>query len=114
MAINDAFSAEIVALVRRMPDEAILALVRNQLFAVSGPFVGSPGSGRGRSGANGGRAFARRRGSGKRAPSADRQNVLNQIERIVKGSSGMSAGEIARAASIPQTRAAAALKTLKL
>ena len=37
MAVIDAFSAQIVDLVRRMPDEAILELVRHQLGAISGP-----------------------------------------------------------------------------
>ena len=33
---TDAFSQQIVNLVRKMPDEAILALVKNQLGAVTG------------------------------------------------------------------------------
>jgi hypothetical protein len=36
------------------------------------------------------------------------------VERIVKASSGVSASDVAKSAGIPQTRAAAALKELKL
>jgi hypothetical protein len=46
--------------------------------------------------------------------SAQRQETLDKVERIVKGSSGLSASEVAKQAGIPQTRAAAALKELKL
>jgi hypothetical protein len=48
------------------------------------------------------------------ALSAERQDVLNSVERIVKSGSGVSASDVARQAGIPQTRAAAALKELKL
>ncbi len=40
--------------------------------------------------------------------------MLDSVERIVKAGSGVSASDVARLASIPQTRAAAALKELKL
>jgi hypothetical protein len=48
------------------------------------------------------------------APSPDRQSVLDEVERVVKANEGMSASEVAKAANIPQTRAASALKELKL
>jgi len=138
MATNDPFSAQLAALVRNMPDEALVELVRNRLGAV----VGAPVSTGATSTATT-PAPARRRGrppraaaavaapakapakkeAPKRRPgrprktaalSAERQETLNTVERIVKGSNGVSASEVARQAGIPQTRAAAALKELKL
>ena len=47
-------------------------------------------------------------------PRPERQELLEAVERVVKSGAGLSASEVARAASIPQTRAAAALKELKL
>jgi hypothetical protein len=128
MAITDAFSAQIVELVRKLPDEAILEIVKYQLGATSvSPLR------------NLGRQAARRRGRAdrvvapakakrasavaKRRPgrprktatlSRERQETLEKVEQLVKASSGLSASDVAKAASIPQTRAAAALKELKL
>lgn len=53
MTINDAFTAQIVKLVRQMPDDAILALVRDQLGLVKAHVAGAvsvaaPGRKRGR------------------------------------------------------------------
>jgi hypothetical protein len=128
---TDAFSQQIVDLVRKMPDEAILALVKNQLGAVAGQ-VSLPtimprrGSSRARVvavqskpssvAAKRGAAPKRRPGRPRKSPaaSAERQETLNAVERIVKAGSGMSASEVATQAGIPQTRAAAALKELKL
>jgi hypothetical protein len=129
---TDAFSAQIVELVRRMPDEAILELVKNRLgMAPFSAFVPQgPKS-------NGGRARAKRAAEvepaepkSKRAAapgkvkspakprpttaSEDRKSMLESVERVVKASTGVSASEVARAAGIPQPRAAAALKELKL
>jgi hypothetical protein len=136
---NDAFEKQIVELVRKMPDDAILALVKDRLGAVASTAVAAPLVAA---------AVTRRRGRparvaaptpaapvapaapakraaapAKRKPgrpkktaalSAERQEVLNSVERIVKSSNGVSASDVARQASIPQTRAAAALKELKL
>ncbi len=114
-----------------MPDEAILELVKNQLGALGVSPI------RGLAQTNG---AARRRGrtvraaetkakakraaaSSKRRPgrprkssamSAERQETLDSVERLVKASAGMSASEVAKSAGIPQTRAAAALKELKI
>jgi hypothetical protein len=138
MATNDPFSAQLAALVRNMPDEALVELVRGRLGGIVGAPVatGAPATAPTP-------APARRRGrppraaappappakapvkkeAPKRRPgrprktaalSAERQETLNTVERIVKGSSGVSASEVARQAGIPQTRAAAALKELKL
>jgi hypothetical protein len=149
MANMDAFSAQIVELVRRMPDEAILALVKNQLGAVAsiapsfraaapgrraaagapnrakrGPGRPAKGTRRG-AGRRGPAAAAKRAGAPRRAggakrarpagsASAERQEALGAVEKIVKSSSGLSASEVAKQAGVPQPRAAAALKELKL
>jgi hypothetical protein len=49
-----------------------------------------------------------------RASAADREKLLESVERIVKTSSGVSASEVAHSASVPQSRASSALKELKL
>jgi hypothetical protein len=123
-----------------MPDEAILALVKNQLGAITGTagFAVAPRRGRPpkivaaiaaaapaakaakpvKPAKRGRPAKAGRKGPGRPrqspALSAERQATLEKVEKLVKGSSGVSASEVARSASIPQTRAAAALKELKL
>ncbi|MDI1482573.1 hypothetical protein [Polyangium sp. y55x31] len=141
---TDAFEQQIVELVRKMPDSAILALVKDKLgqavasAPAAAPLVAAAATrGRGRPArvpqalvaapeapapAKRGRAAApaapakRKPGRPKKtaALSAERQEVLNSVERIVKASNGVSASDVARQASIPQTRAAAALKELKL
>lgn len=140
---NEAFEKQIVELVRKMPDDAILALVKDRLGAVATSAVATPAL------VAAAAAAPKRRGRparvqapapimpaapaapakraapapAKRKPgrpkktaalSAERQEVLNSVERIVKSSGGVSASDVARQASIPQTRAAAALKELKL
>jgi hypothetical protein len=129
MATTDAFSAQIVELVRKMPDEAILELVKHQLGALGvSPVRGlsSASDRRGRTArvvGNGAAKAKRVAASAKRRPgrprkapavSAERQETLSSVERFVKASSGMSASEVAKSAGIPQTRAAAALKELKI
>jgi hypothetical protein len=140
---NEAFEKQIVELVRKMPDDAILALVKDRLGAVATSAAATPAlvvaaaaapKRRGRPAraaapapimpaapaAPAKRAAAapakRKPGRPKKtaALSAERQEVLNSVERIVKASSGVSASDVARQAGIPQTRAAAALKELKL
>lgn len=122
MAQLDAFSAQIVKFVREMPDEALLELVKQKL--------GVLGIGRGAAQAQKleltakethkrGAASAKRRPAQPRrgAPipyAAEKQVMLDKVEEVVKGGSGMSASEVARAAGIPQNRAASALKELKL
>ncbi len=127
----DPFSAEIVALVRRMSDEAILALVRNQLEAVSslaGGVTFAPAR-RGRPpgrpakaaapipSPRAGRGPAKKAKGGKarhRSNSAEREQLLASVEKIVKNGSGISASETAKNAGLPQARVATALKELKL
>src|SRR5262245_9230528 len=118
---TDAFSRQIVELVRKMPDDAILALVKNQLGAVTGDgALAAPTPRRGRArpadkaapkaapaAAKRGTAPKRRPGRPRKsqAASAERQETLDSVERIVKASSGLSASEVAKSAGIPQTRA---------
>jgi hypothetical protein len=136
MATTDAFQQQIVRMVREMPDDAILALVKDRLGGVAGS-VGAAASplveaaatrrrgrpARAAAAPTPTKAPARREAPAKRKPgrpkktaalSAERQEVLNSVERIVKSSNGVSASDVARQAGIPQTRAAAALKELKL
>ena len=129
MATTDAFSAQIVELVRKMPDEAILELVKHQLGALGvSPLrrlapAGSRRRGRTTRVAESGTKAKRAAASAKRRPgrprkpvavSEERQETLNNVERVVKASSGVSASDVAKSAGIPQTRAAAALKELKI
>lgn len=141
MATMDAFSAQIVRMVRDMNDEAILALVKNQLGAVTSGISALPTAGtrrRGRppraaaasapaasapaasakpsGGSKRGATAKRKPGRPRRSPaaSAERQDTLNTVEKIVKTSQGVSASDVAKQAGVPQTRAAAALKELKL
>jgi hypothetical protein len=123
MANIGAFGAQIVAMVRNMPDEALLDLVKHQLDVFTGGAPLAPRSaarrGRPRSAAvaapaRAPKGSAKRRARRSTAPSAERAAALEAVERIVKSGSGVSASDVARAAKIKQTRAAAALKELKL
>jgi len=132
----DAFSAQIVKFVREMPDDALLELVKQKL-GVIGAAVSRAKDGQPKLPARAVPAAAPK-GKSKRSPapeeprekrrappaggptppspatSADRQLVLDSVERVVKAGAGVSASDVARAASIPQQRAASALKELKL
>jgi hypothetical protein len=113
----DAFSAQIVKFVREMPDEALLELVKQKLgilgvskarvrHAEGAETPASPPRARRK------RVIAPAR-RGARA-STERQGLLDTVERVVKAGSGVSASDVARSAGIPQARAAATLKELKL
>jgi hypothetical protein len=127
----DAFSAQIVKFVREMPDEALLDLVKQKLGVLGvpaarrdgrgavpvapAPLKASPRAPTNPKAKRAGAAEKRRPAEMRRAPppSAERTEMLDAVERIVKAGSGVSASDVARAAGIPQTRAAAALKLLK-
>jgi hypothetical protein len=126
MTITDAFSVQIVELVRKMPGEAILELVKQKLGAlgvlsmrrrtqISGHASQSARAQRGARAKRGTRGPKRRTNQSPTAKgvSAERQRLLDTVEHIVKAGSGMSASDVSRSAGIPQTRAAAALKELK-
>jgi len=100
----DTFASHIVKLVRAMPDEAILALVRHQLGVATR--ATPPGE------ARVGRVASRSRRQ-TRAASGNRETLLETVERLVKGASGLSARELAEATGVPQPRAAYALKELR-
>lgn len=137
----DAFSAQIVRMVRNMPDQAILELVRNQLWVIAPSLAGASSSseparatqytaralsGRG-SAASNNRAPSPRVRSAKRVvaqPSPTRrrrrrvgaearQQILTTVEQVIKASKGLSASEIAKKTSIPQARIASAVRELK-
>lgn len=129
----DAFSAQIVKFVRAMSDEALLELVKEKLGAIDTAVArsgaqksGSPtraasaatqkAKSKGNPSAAADPAPRGSRSGGARPPpvSGDRQLVLDAVEQVVKSGSGVSASDVAKAANIPQTRAAAALKELKL
>lgn len=123
MANLDAFSAQIVRMVREMPDEAILELVKHQLGAFLAPHAHANGSrlppmdGRPKK-----KPDARGKSKGRGDPrwarpivhQVEREQMLDSIEQMVRASSGLSASEVAESSGIPQARAAAALKELKL
>ncbi len=170
MATSDAFTQQIIKLVRSMPDDAILALVKNQLGlpggvlgggkSLAGKSLGAPSAPKARRGrrpkkaksvapatvapaaaapaarpaasaapakaaskpvkaaktvkaAKPKKAPVARRGRPARA-GVDRSEVLSVVERAIKSGSGMAASEVAKAAGIPQSRATAAIKELKL
>jgi hypothetical protein len=102
-----------------MPDEALLELVKQKLgvlgVSAARRETGAPFPTRAK-GEQGAARETRRPARGRRAasPSPERREMLDEVERIVKAGSGVSASEVARSAGIPQTRAAAALKQLKL
>lgn len=119
MAELDPFSAQIVKLVRNMPDEALLELVRNQLN-----LTGSSAGARARAARNtlsgmreasgalasaGGEAKGR---AARQSPDA-RKQLLSSVESTVKSSQGLSASEVAKKLKAPQSRIAAALRELK-
>jgi hypothetical protein len=119
----DAFSAQIVKFVREMPDEALLELVKQKLGVIGaavGRAQGRPSPARAAVAAAAKKATKANPPRGQRRParrapaSPDRKELLDNVERIVKAGPGLSASDVAKAAGIPQTRAAAALKELKL
>jgi hypothetical protein len=125
MANLDAFTAQIVEMVRNMSDEGILSLVRGKLGSL-GEGLALPAARRGPGRPRGSVSAPARRAAGGPArsgrggrrrttvTSAARVELLDKVEKIVRGSSGLSSSQVAKAAGVPQPRAAAALKELKL
>ena len=107
----DPFSAQLVALVRKMPDDAILALVKNQLGALGGSATvdAAPRTAR-RSKTASGRKTAKR---GPRASNANRAALVGAVEKYVLGSKGVGLADVASAVGVTKDRAKAALKQLK-
>ena len=119
MAKLDPFSAQIVTLVRSMPDEALLELVRNQLSV--GPSQTSAASSRpGRplaaaivASVPAKKGKAKRKTRVARQSSEARQQLRSTVERAVKSSKGLSASQVAQKVKAPQSRVAALLRDLK-
>ena len=115
----DAFAAQIVNHVRRMPDEAILALVLDQLGlgkrglarASRSTAARSSRSGKTASPASAKVRTVRRRGP--RATPEARQKLLELVERTVKAAKGLSTSEIAKRIGVPMLRAQGAVRELK-
>jgi len=116
----DPFSAQIVQLVRQMPDDAILELVRKQLGGVKAVTASAM---TGRSSASTTKSASsttttatkprRARKRRARQSQADKKAVLSLVERAVKGARGLSASQVAKKTKIAQTRVSAALRELK-
>jgi hypothetical protein len=122
MAKLDPFSAQIVTLVRSMPDEALLELVRNQLSV--GPSQPSAASSRPArplaavraavvASAPAKKGKAKRKTRVARQSSEARQQLRSTVERAVKASKGLSASQVAQKVNAPQSRVAALLRDLK-
>jgi ribosomal protein S25 len=141
MANLDAFTAQIVTLVRSMPDEAILELVRNQLGLVSSmgdiaPWaavkVPAPAK-RSRARKAVARKAAPKRAAKKAAPrkaaprkaaprksrppasrtSEERSKTLEGVEKAVKAAKGLSVSELVKRTGLPPSRVSSALRELK-
>lgn len=125
MANLDPFTAQIVEYVRSMPDEALLELVRAHFGNDVSVQLPSGGGERARAKPRQvapakPRATKPRKGTtskqakpAKRAPSMQREQLLDTVEKLVKSSHGLSSSEVAKKAKVPQTRVTAALRELK-
>ena len=110
MATNREFAAQIIDLVlSRLPDHVILEVVGRRLGQPSSGFR-EPRRGPAKPAPKRGEPPAR----APRGSSVERQELLATVERIVRAGTGLSASDVARAARLTQSRAAAALKELKL
>ncbi|HHH31489.1 MAG TPA: hypothetical protein ENK57_24515 [Polyangiaceae bacterium] len=108
----DAFSQQIVDLVRQMPDEAILELVKNQLGAGGvTSSSSSPARTTGSASAKPKKRATKKRGG--RRTSAARQEAMAKVESVIKASKGLSASEIAERSKLPQTRVSSIVRDLK-
>lgn len=112
----DAFSQQIVDLVRQMPDEALLELVKNQLGADGATVAPSPTNGRptrASTKAKSKKRSAKKRGGKTPRTSAARQEAMDKVEGVITSSKGLSASEIAKKAKLPQTRVSSLVRDLK-
>ena len=107
----DPFSLEIVRLVRNMSDEALLALVRNQLASPQAHAVAAVPSKLQTTSAK--PAQKRSKATRGRRTSSKKQASLTVVERAVKASGGMSASQIAAKTGIPQARVGGLCRELK-
>jgi ribosome-binding protein aMBF1 (putative translation factor) len=113
MAKLDPFSAQLVAFVRNMPDEAILELVRNQLALIAPAASAATTPKKSKGSAKAAKTAKPSAGKRQRLTRADKQQLLADVERVVKASNGLSTGEIAAKMKISQSRVSAAVRELK-
>ncbi len=105
----DTFAKQLVDMVRQMPDEAILELVKNHLEQGNG--VGDSGTvvTRSPAPAKKPRAKAKRR----RRSSAGRAKLKEAILETVNASDGVALSDVAEAVGAPKTRVQPVLRALK-
>jgi|RhiMetdeSRZDD1v2_1073273.scaffolds.fasta_scaffold235459_4 hypothetical protein len=106
MSTPNAFTQQLIKMVRTLPDEALLDLVRHRLDGVAETLPRRT-SAFDKQLSN---AAARRRG---RSTSVDREELLLLVERLVKGSRGLSSTEIARMVRAATPRVQSVLRELK-
>jgi biotin operon repressor len=124
------FAKQLVAMVRQMPDEAVLELVRNHL-AGGGELVASGWTGTGRAGdedegggwSSNGSAIRERPASSKpkvgrakkapRATAADRAKLEQSVLATILASTGVSLGDVAAKLGAAKPQVAAAIRALK-
>lgn len=110
----DSFARQLVAMVREMPDEVLLDLVRNHLEdggATSRP----PSKPAAKAKANRTAKPRRQKATKKRTRSSrgDRTALLDNVEAFVRDSKGVGLSDVAQGLSEPKSRVQAALRDLK-
>ena len=105
MSTPNAFTKQLINLVRSLPDDALLDLVRHRLDVA--PMIPQPAS---RQNSPAPKARVKRR---TRATSADREQLVTLIERLVKGSRGLSSTQIAKMVRAATPRVQSVLRELK-
>ena len=120
--MSDPFLTGLIDYVRGMSDEAILALVRDKVGAWNMVSASAPAARAARRAAPAAVATAPKAAAPKkkakrpaaRRDSGAREQLLEQVEKAVKASKGLSASEVAKAVGVGQPRVAGALRELKL
>ncbi len=129
MSVSDPFAAEIVKMVRSMPDEAILDLVRERLGMTGGAAPARRPARRAAPAASAAepapktkaktrskakaKAKAKRKATRKRRTGAGKEQLLAQVESVVKKGKGLALREIASKVGESKSVVAAALRELK-
>jgi biotin operon repressor len=109
------FAKQLVTMVRQMPDEPILQLVRNHL-AGGGDLESSGWSGTGRAvetSAPATKPKAERTKKAGRRSVADRAKLEQSVLATIVASTGVSLGDVAAKLGAPKSRVAAAIRALK-
>lgn len=103
----DPFARQLVDMIRNMPDEAILELVRTHLG------VGSTAAGTTTTTAPAGRAAAPKKRRRKRRTRGDRAALLDRVEAFVHDSKGVGLSDVAQGLGESKSRIQSALRDLK-